>query len=233
MGPGADPHSFGISAQEAAEPEQADLVVHNGFGLEEGVERHVRTAQSRRSSGLRVRREGRSAHDRGPDSQPDPHFWIDPSRVARAAVDLITDQVVAHVGGVHAAAVKTRAAQHKGEVLAVGAEMAQGFERIPPERRKLVTNPHVLGGLAQRYGFEVIGAAIPSRTTLASPSASDLSSLAGVVQRSEVRTTFADSSQPGRWPSRSDSTRRWPAVLRVAQRARPRRHCSSAVTRPR
>ncbi|MFD2400154.1 metal ABC transporter solute-binding protein, Zn/Mn family [Prauserella oleivorans] len=36
MKPDADPHSFAISAQEAARLEQADLVIHNGLGLEEG-----------------------------------------------------------------------------------------------------------------------------------------------------------------------------------------------------
>ena len=37
MKPNADPHSFAISAQEAARLESAALVVHNGLGLEEGV----------------------------------------------------------------------------------------------------------------------------------------------------------------------------------------------------
>lgn len=197
MTPGADPHSFGISAQQAAELEQADLVVHNGLGLEEGVQRTVQAARSEGVLTFAVAEHVDPITIAGPESQPDPHFWTDPSRVARA-VDLIADQVVAHVDGVDAAGVKTRAAQYKGEVLAVESEMAQRFERIPQERRKLVTNHHVFGYLAQRYGFEVVGAVIPSGTTLASPSASDLSSLADAVRRAGVRTVFADSSQPDR-----------------------------------
>lgn len=197
MTPGADPHSFGISAQQAAELEQADLVVHNGLGLEEGVQRNVQAAVAEGVPAFAVAEHVDPLKIAGPDSQPDPHFWTDPSRVARA-VDLIADQVVAHVDGIDAAAVKTRAAQYRQQVLAVEAEAAQRFERIPPEQRKLVTNHHVFGYLAQRYGFEVIGAVIPSGTTLASPSASDLSSLADAVRRANVRTIFADSSQPDR-----------------------------------
>jgi zinc/manganese transport system substrate-binding protein len=45
MKPNADPHSFAISAQEAARLETAALVVHNGLGLEEGVLRHVHAAE--------------------------------------------------------------------------------------------------------------------------------------------------------------------------------------------
>jgi zinc/manganese transport system substrate-binding protein len=44
MPPGADPHSFEVSAQEAARLRSADLVVENGLGLEEGVARHVAAA---------------------------------------------------------------------------------------------------------------------------------------------------------------------------------------------
>lgn len=197
MTPGADPHSFGISAQQAAELERADLVVHNGLGLEEGVQRNVQTAQAEGVAAFAVAEHVDPLPIAGPDSQPDPHFWTDPARVAKA-VDLIAEQVIAHVEGVDAAAVKTRAAQYKSEVLAVEAETAQRFEQIPPDHRKLVTNHHVFGYLAQRYGFEVIGAVIPSGTTLASPSASDLSSLADAVRRAGVRTIFADSSQPDR-----------------------------------
>ena len=44
MPPGADPHSFEVSAQQAARLRSADLVVENGLGLEEGVARHVAAA---------------------------------------------------------------------------------------------------------------------------------------------------------------------------------------------
>ena len=45
MKPNADPHSFGVSAAEAAQIESADLVVYNGLGLEENVLRHVEAAK--------------------------------------------------------------------------------------------------------------------------------------------------------------------------------------------
>ncbi|WP_131824198.1 metal ABC transporter solute-binding protein, Zn/Mn family, partial [Mycobacteroides abscessus] len=44
MPPGADPHSFEVSAKEASRLRTADLVVENGLGLEEGVARHVTAA---------------------------------------------------------------------------------------------------------------------------------------------------------------------------------------------
>ena len=44
MPAGADPHSFQISAQEAARMRDADLIVSNGLGLEEGLAQHIDAA---------------------------------------------------------------------------------------------------------------------------------------------------------------------------------------------
>ncbi|MFF5897151.1 zinc ABC transporter substrate-binding protein AztC [Streptomyces argenteolus] len=195
----ADPHSFGISAPQAASLEQADLVVYNGLGLEENVLRHVRAAQEAGVSTLAVGEAvdpitytaGESA------DEPDPHFWTDPERV-RKAVGLIADEVTAHVRGVDTSTVRRNASAYEAQVTELTAWMRARFDEIPPGRRQLVTNHHVFGYLAQRFRFHIVGAVIPSGTTLASPSASDLKSLADAVRTAGVKAIFADSSQPAR-----------------------------------
>ncbi|KOT43640.1 ABC transporter substrate-binding protein [Streptomyces caelestis] len=205
MKPDADPHSFGLSAVQAAELEQADLVVHNGLGLEENVLRHVDAA---RESGVATFAAGEAAgpltfhtaDDGGPEGeegQPDPHFWTDPDRV-RKATALIADQVIEHVDGVDADTIRANADRYAEELTDLTAWMEKSFDRIPEGTRALVTNHHVFGYLADRFGFRVIGAVIPSGTTLASPSSSDLRSLTEAMERADVRTVFADSSQPKR-----------------------------------
>jgi zinc/manganese transport system substrate-binding protein len=205
MKPNADPHSFGLSAVQAAELERADLVVFNGLGLEENVLRHVEAA---RESGVATFEAGKAvdpltfqAHDDGgPEEeagQPDPHFWTDPDRV-RKAVGLIADQVVEHVDGVDEKAIRDNADRYDGQLADLTTWMEQSFGRIPEQRRALVTNHHVFGYLAERFGFRVVGAVIPSGTTLASPSSSDLRSLTEAMREAGVRTVFADSSQPKR-----------------------------------
>ena len=76
--------------------------------------------------------------------------------------------------------------------------MTEQFTRLPRQRRNLVTNHHVFGYLADRYGFTVVGAVIPSGTTLAAPSASDLEELATSIRQAGVTTIFVDSAQPDR-----------------------------------
>lgn len=205
MKPNADPHSFGLSAVQAAELEQADLVVYNGLGLEENVLRHVDAA---RESGVATFGAGEAvdpltfqAHDDGgPEDgagQPDPHFWTDPDRVRKAA-GLIADQVVEHVDGVDEKTVRANADRYDRRLADLTTWMEDTFGTVPEERRALVTNHHVFGYLADRFGFRVIGAVIPSGTTLASPSSSDLRSLTEAMREAGVRTVFADSSQPKR-----------------------------------
>ncbi|WP_098025262.1 zinc ABC transporter substrate-binding protein AztC [Streptomyces sp. st115] len=195
----ADPHSFGVSAPQAAAVERADLVVHNGLGLEENVLRHVRAAEGSGVSTLAVGEAvdpitysaGESARE------PDPHFWTDPERV-RSAVKVIAQHVVEHVDGVDRSVVEKNASAYGARIAELTGWMDEQFGRIPPQQRQLVTNHHVFGYLAQRFGFRIVGAVIPSGTTLASPSASDLTSLATAIRTSGVRAIFVDSSQPDR-----------------------------------
>ena len=54
MQPNADPHSFGVSAQDAAAMNSAGLIVYNGLGLEENVTRNVESAAAQGISILAV-----------------------------------------------------------------------------------------------------------------------------------------------------------------------------------
>lgn len=192
MPPGADPHSFEVSAQEAARLRAADLVVENGLGLEEGVARHVAAAAE---DGVPVFTAGDAIDalqwTTEDDSGPDPHFWTDPARMVDV-VSALDDELRA----VGIDAPGTSAYTERLEDL--DAAMTSAFAALPEDRRALVTNHHVFGYLADRYGFRVVGAVIPSGTTLASPSAADLRDLAEAIDEAGVPTIFADASQPAR-----------------------------------
>lgn len=189
---GADPHSFEVSAKEAARLRSADLVVENGLGLEEGVTRHVEAAAS---DGVPVFTAGDAIEalewTTEDDSGPDPHLWTDPARmvdVVGALDDELRDVGIEAPG----------TAAYLDELGALDHDMTESFAGIPEDRRALVTNHHVFGYLADRYGFRVVGAVIPSGTTLASPSAADLRDLATAIEEAGVPTIFADLSQPAR-----------------------------------
>lgn len=198
MRPDADPHSFEISAREAARMRQADLLVSNGLGLEEGLQQHLDAAAADgvqtfvASDWIEILdyREGDAA------GLPDPHFWTDPGRMANV-VDALA-AALPDLPGVDGSAIAARAAAYGDEIAALDAEMGRAFAAIPDARRALVTNHHVFGYLAERYDFRVIGAVIPGGTTLAAPSASDLADLVAAVEQTGVPAIFAESSSPDR-----------------------------------
>ncbi|MFB3978985.1 zinc ABC transporter substrate-binding protein AztC [Microbacterium proteolyticum] len=198
MRPGADPHSFEISASEAARVRSADLVVSNGLGLEEGLQQHLDAAAD---AGVAAFVAGDvvdvlpyTSTDAG--GADDPHFWTDPAQTI-AVVDALVP-VLEGLDGVDAAAIAARAADYREALEAIDADMTTAFAAIPEARRALVTNHHVFGYLAERFGFRVVGAVIPGGTTLAAPSASDLADLVSAIDEAGVRTIFAESSQPDR-----------------------------------
>jgi zinc/manganese transport system substrate-binding protein len=192
MPPGADPHSFEVSAKEAARLRTADLVVENGLGLEEGVARHVAAAAE---DGVPVFSAGDAVDalewTTADDSGPDPHLWTDPGRMI--------DVVAALEDELRSVGIDPAGAEaYAGQLEDLDAHMASAFAAVPADRRALVTNHHVFGYLADRYGFRVVGAVIPSGTTLASPSAADLRDLAEAIDEAGVPTIFADASHPAR-----------------------------------
>lgn len=199
MKPNSDPHSFGVSAQEAESIVTADLIVYNGLGLEEGLQRHIDSATDDGVPTLAVGERADPIRYSSGDSQgrPDPHFWTDPIRML-AAVDAIVGAVRRHLPDIDGEKIATNADNYREDLRKLSDWMTERFAAVSAERRKLVTNHHVLGYFSQRFGFAVIGAVVPSGSTLASPSSSDLDSLAGVIRSTGVPAIFVDSSQPDR-----------------------------------
>ena len=214
MAPNADPHSFEISAQQAARMDRADLVVSNGLGLEEGLQHHLdRTAAAGVAqfvagdaiTALGYARPtavaGENAVGRDDDSAhgADPHFWTDPAQMIAVA-----DALVATIAALPGLTADTRATieQHghtyRTELRALDARVAHQLAQVPPEQRTLVTNHHVFGYFAARYGYRILGTAVPGASTLAAPSAADLHDLARAIRDANVRTIFAESSAPDR-----------------------------------
>ncbi|MGA7272829.1 MAG: metal ABC transporter substrate-binding protein [Acidimicrobiia bacterium] len=194
MGPGVDPHEFLPSARQATLLHQADLVVANGLGLEEGM---VDVLGAARADGVTVLEVAPNV-DPIPFSvgeekgSPDPHFWFDPTRMAGAG-DLIAASLekVDPTGDWSGAASRLHT-----DMLDLDEEVGQIVAPIPSDRRKLVTNHDALGYFAARYDFQIIASVIPAASTLAEPSAADLAGLVDTLRQEHVTTIFAETGAP-------------------------------------
>lgn len=195
MPPGADPHEFQPSARQVVAARDADLVVANGGGFEPGLEDTVTGAGDDGTPVFEALDHVTPLPGDGPDEDVDPHFFTDPARMAEAA-DALARVLADEVPALDTDEFREHAAGYVAELRALDAEIETTLAGVPPERRKLVTNHDVFAYFADRYGFEVVGAVIPSTTTQAQPSAGGLDELAATVVAEGVPAIFADTSSP-------------------------------------
>jgi len=201
---GLDVHEWEPSAKDIEALTRADLIVENGLGLEGGMGKGLDQA---RKAGVRfftaaehvpVRRvgAGEGVPSGDPDQAPgaeDPHLWTDPM-----AVKAVLDALAADLSRRFGVDLSARRAQLDARLDALDAEIRAQVEALPAEKRRLVTGHESLGYFAQRYGFRLVGAVIPSLTTQAEGSAARLESLKRLIEQNRVAVVFTELGTPPR-----------------------------------
>jgi zinc/manganese transport system substrate-binding protein len=201
---GGDPHSFEPSLQDREVLENADLIVANGLLLEESLEDTIDAAEQHGTPVFRFAdhmtplETDEAGHDDADDAHEvgdahaggDPHVWFDPTRVA-AAMPALRDALV-DGAGLDAGRVDACLDGYESAIANTDREVAARLDTIPTDRRKLVTNHQALGYFAEHYGFEVLGAVIPSPSTLAEANPADLQALVDLVAEARVPAIFAE-----------------------------------------
>jgi ABC-type Zn uptake system ZnuABC Zn-binding protein ZnuA len=122
----------------------------------------------------------------------DPHWWQDPRKAVRA-VSVIRDALTEADPGGRSDYART-AATYTRRLRSLDRMVAACIRRLPPPRRRLVTTHDALGHYAGRYGIEVIGALIPSRSSEAQASAGDTADLVRQIRKEDVRAIFPESA---------------------------------------
>ena len=195
---GADPHEFQPSAKDAERLANADLVVENGLKLEEGLEDALGQA---RDDGTPIftatdhvkllafgADDAEEIAEHGPN---DPHIWTDPltmRAVLRALVPELRDEL-----GIDVAA---RGGSLESRLEALDADIEAEVETLPAGRRKLVTGHESMGYFADRYGFRLVGAVLPSLSSQAQVSSGELATLRDQVRAEDVPVIFNEIGTP-------------------------------------
>lgn len=200
----ADAHDFQITSQQAASLLEADLVVANGLGLEEGLRDVLDSAKSDGANILEVaplldpipftsQLEENHEEEAEEHGDLDPHVWFDPQRVALAA-DAIAAELTAIDPSIDW---QRRADDYARELAETDEEIQSLLSAVPADRRDLVTNHEALGYFAHRYGFEIVGVVVPGGSTLGDPSSAELAELVETIERNDVDVIFTETSEPG------------------------------------
>jgi zinc/manganese transport system substrate-binding protein len=186
--PDSDPHAFEPAPQDAARLAEADLVFINGFGLEEALQPLLESQGFNLiavSDGIEplAAKPQESAHEGA-----DPHVWMNPLNVKVWAANIAA--ALAAADPAHADAFRANAAAYQAELDALDSWALAEIAKLPVAERILVTDHQSFGYFADHYGFELVGALIPSLSTVSEPSAGELAQLEDSIRQYGVKAIF-------------------------------------------
>ncbi len=184
---GADPHAYQAAPSDVAKITKSDLLILNGLEYEHFIEPLLENAGGERliieaTAGLSP------GEDAGNEHGVDPHMWLDPNRVI-TYVENIRDGLI-QIDAQGAETYNANADAYINQLKELDAWIMEQVNTIPAERRLLVTNHEAVGYFAERYGFEVVGAVIPSLSTDAGTSAKEMSALIEQIKDSGAPAIF-------------------------------------------
>jgi ABC-type Zn uptake system ZnuABC Zn-binding protein ZnuA len=185
---GADPHSYQPVPQDSTKVGESKVLVLHGADYEGFLQPLLENAGGKdhvieASTGLRL-----LSDDRGTD----PHAWLDPNNVI-VYVDNIREGLTQYDPD-GAEFYETNASAYTDQLTELDAWINGQVAQIEPQRRVLVTNHEAFGYFAERYGFRVVGAIIPSFSSDSSPSAQQMADLIEQIKLYEAPAIFLDAS---------------------------------------
>lgn len=182
--PGTDAHSYEPSIRDADRLRAARVVVANGLDLEDGLTDALRTAAADGVTILEV-----ADHTEVIDG--DPHLWMDPDRVA-AAVPAIADALGDAGLDLGPDELDRCAGEYSAELSRLAEEVESAFAAVPPARRVVVTQHENLRYFATRFGLDVVGAVVPSTSSLAATGPRAMEELEAAMRERDVRTVLVE-----------------------------------------
>ena len=184
VGANGDVHVYTPAAQDAKKVADARLLIINGLGLEGWLPRLLQSSGSKAL--IVVASDGIIPLKLG--SEADPHAWQSVEN-AKVYVKNIRNALV-QADAADADDFRRNADRYLAELDALEAEVRSEIEKIPPERRKVISTHGAFGYFARSYGVEFIA---PSGvSTEAEPSARDVAAIIARIKRDKITAVFLE-----------------------------------------
>jgi ABC-type Zn uptake system ZnuABC Zn-binding protein ZnuA len=183
---GAGPEDYEPKPSDARLLADADLVVSNGVGLDDFLDRLIDSVGDPGAERLVL---GDGIPALLVDGEPNPHFWLDPSLVADHYVPAI-ESTLSRLDPGGATGYAARGASYADQIREMDAASRTELGSIPADDRQLVTFHDAFPYFARHYGFELVGVILANVGQ--EPSAADLASLVEEVKATGTRAVFSE-----------------------------------------
>ncbi len=191
VGPDSDAHEYEPTPQDSVMIADAALIFENGLAFETWLDDLYEASASEAirivvSQGIEVR-----SNPNAEASETDPHIWHNPQNVMGIVDNIATALAIADPE--HEVSYLHNAEAYKEELEQLDQDLQVEVDKLSLERRKLITSHDALGYLADRYGFELIGAVISSVSTESSDAnAGELADLIDTIKAAGMPAIFVE-----------------------------------------
>lgn len=192
---GTDPHDYAPTAREIEKLSRADLIVRNGGGFDQSLDRVITDAEV---GGVRVFTALDHVESPPEGVSGDPHFFTDPESM-KQIIDPLADEIASATQ----VDVSGRATALVAELDNVSAIISADRARLDMDSAGgvdcvLITGHESLGYIASRYDCTILGAVIPGQSSSAGATAADLARLKQLAQGNDVGAIFVESTLSSR-----------------------------------
>jgi zinc/manganese transport system substrate-binding protein len=187
VGPNSDAHVFSPTPTDAKTLAAAKVVFVNGMGLEGWMTRLVAVSGAKLSP-IEVTAGVKPRQEEGGHHAIDPHAWQSVAN-ARIYVANIRDGLK-QADPAGAAAYDANAKAYFDKLDALEREVRETIDKIPPDRRRIITTHDAFSYFGQAYGVEFIAPVGVSSDS--EPSARDIAKIVSQVKRQKIPAVFME-----------------------------------------
>ena len=189
VGPNGDAHVYQPTPGDAKTLGDARVVVTNGLGFEGWINRLVKASGTKApmivaTKGIKPRK----AEDDHGHGDADPHAWQSVAN-AKRYVENIRDALIA-ADPAAKDVYEANAAAYAAKLDALDAEVKAAIEKIPADRRRIITTHDAFGYFAAAYGVTFI--APQGVSTEAEVSARDVARIITQIRKQKIPAVFLE-----------------------------------------
>jgi ABC-type Zn uptake system ZnuABC Zn-binding protein ZnuA len=183
---GVGPEDYEPKPDDARKLSDAKLVVSNGVGLDNFLDRLLASGTGGKTPQLVL---GDGIPTITVDGEANPHFWLDPSLVKQYYVPKIAAKL-SDIDPAGKATYDANAAAYSSTLDSLDAELKAKIATIPEANRKLVTFHDAFPYFARHFGFELVGVILANVGQ--EPTAGELAALVDKVKSAGVKAVFSE-----------------------------------------
>jgi zinc/manganese transport system substrate-binding protein len=201
VGPNGDTHVYAPSPADAKKLADARVVFSNGLGFEGWIARLVKASGTKApnvtaSKGIKTRRiAGGHGHGHGHGhAESDPHAWQSVANAKIYVANIRDGLIAADPAG--KAAYEANAGAYLARLDALDREVREAVQKIPADRRKIITTHDAFGYFKDAYGLDFIAPLGVSTET--EMSAKDVARLIVQIRKQRIPAVFVENISDAR-----------------------------------